>query len=344
MKCAQCGLPLSPSRANCPRCGAPAGKASGKIRLTRDISPVPPHVNLPADINTLNETPPVWPTLAAPAPPPSEPITEQQPFPVAEGGFFPSTAAFVLPQQDDAVQAQNQPSIPITPTPSAPSVPSTPSEPYYTPSPWAKPTFPPDGAALRRQPKTRLGITIAAMCFTAGIIIMIFVFIMAQSLSPDNLKSSTSTTSKPKITSVQTPTPVLSTPTSIQATPTLTSTATANQYISNVNLASSVDTSTGQPLQTATEFHASQSIYVTMTIQQAAYNGAVCLDWSVNNQAYPYANSATPSGATYLTQTNAYFYYKPGTVGSGNVQVSWASSTACTDKVLIQTLNFTVIA
>jgi hypothetical protein len=191
-----------------------------------------------------------------------------------------------------------------------------------------------------RQPKTRLGFTIAGMCFITGIIIMAFVFIMSQSLPTNNVTASVPTP-QPRTTSLPTPTPILSpTPTSIQVSPT----PTGNQYINNVNLASSVDVSTGQALQTATEFHENQAIYVTMTIQQIAYTGAVCLEWSVNNQVYPYASSATPGGATYLTQTNAYFYYKPSAIGNGTVSISWASSTACTDKVLIQSLPFSVIA
>jgi hypothetical protein len=334
MKCAQCGLPLSPSRTNCPRCGASAGKASGKIRLTRDTAPPPPYAHSPAGIDTLNRTPPVWPAMTPPVTPSRETPTEQEAFPPA-GGFITPAAAFFPTPPSNAAYGQNQVYMPNTPP--APG-------PYQTPTPALKPIYSSGNLPRPRQLRTRLGFTVAAICFTAGIIIMAFVFIMAQSLSPNNLASSTSAKSKPHAASVPTQPAVTPTPTTAQATPTLTPTITANQYINNVNLASSVDVNTGTALQTATEFHANQSIYVTMTIQQAAYNGAVCLDWSVNNQAYPYVNSATPSGATYLTQTNAYFYYKPGIIGNGIVKVSWASSTACTDKVLIQTLNFIVIA
>lgn len=347
MKCAECGLPLSPSRTNCPRCGAPAGKASGKIRLTRDTAaPTPPHVNLPAGIDTLDRTPPVWPTLTPPVLPPNDPATEQEAFPEADSGFPLSTAAFAPSQHaTDAAPAQNQPygsNMPPAPAPYVPTTPPAAPERYQTPTPHSKPTVTPDRGSVTRQPKTRLGFTVAAMCFTAGIIIMIFVFIMAQSLAPNNQQSSTAAASKPQTANVQT-TPIPPTPTSLQATPTVTPTLTGSQYINNVNLASSVDTTTGQPLQTTTEFHSTQSIYVTMSIQQAAYSGFVCLDWSVNNQPYPYASPAAPTGANYLTQSNAYFYYHPGVVGNGSVKVSWASTNACTDKVLIQTLTFTVI-
>ena len=328
MKCAQCGLPLSPSRAYCPRCGVPAGKSSGKIRLTRDTAPVSPHVHLPMDVDVVHTTPPVWPTSRPYTIPSEESTINQEPFPAAAGSFPPQPGTTIQDQEQHQTYVPNTPI--IRPFP----------EPYQTPTPWLKPThFPAEGPAPQ-PPKIRLGFTIAAMCFTAGIMILLFVFIVTQSLSPNNPVSSTSTTLKPHTVS----TPKQTLPSPITTTSTPMPTPASNQYINNINLASSVDASTGTALQTTTEFHTGQSIYVTMTIHQQAYNGAVCLEWSVNNQAYPYANSATPGGATYLPQTNAYFYYRPGIIGNGTVEVSWSSSISCVNKVFIQTLNFTVVA
>lgn len=336
MKCAQCGMPLSPSRTHCPRCGVLVGKSPGKIRFTRDSSPTPPHAILHADIDTISKTPPVWPTNKPPVTPSGETPPEQEAFPIPAGGFFPSAASFIAPQPDEAAHAQHHDYASGTPT----STPVPLPEPSYTPALQLQPTYPPR-TTLPRQQKTRLGFTIAGMCFMTGIIIMVFVFIMAQGLPTNNVTANIPAPSKSPIASLPTQTPVPpTTPTSVQATPTPTS----NQYINNVSLASSVNPSTGQALQFATEFHTNQNIYVTMTIQQLAYTGAVCLEWSINNQIYPYATLATPGGATYLTQTNAYFYYRPGTIGNGTVSISWASSTACTDKVLIQSLPFSVIA
>ena len=336
MKCAQCGMPLSPSRTQCPRCGVLVGKSSGRIRLTRDSSPPPSPAIVHTDIDTISKTPPVWPTNKPPVTPSGETPPEQEAFPIPVGSFFPSAASFTTPQPDETAQAQHQDYVSGIPT----STPIASPVPFQMPAPQLRPTYPPRTVSPR-QPKARLGFTIAGMCFITGIIIMVFVFVMAQGLQTSNITANIPATPQSSIASLPTQTPVSpTTPTSVQATPTLTS----NQYINNVNLASSINPSTGQALQLATEFHTNQNIYVTMTIQQLAYTGAVCLEWSINNQVYPYATLATPGGATYLTQTNAYFYYRPGTIGTGTVSISWASSTACTDKVLIQSLPFSVIA
>jgi hypothetical protein len=327
MKCVQCGMPLSPTRTNCPRCGTPAGKPAGKVRLTRDSSPTPPRAKLHTDIDTISKATPVWPSLTPPITPTRDTPSEQEAFPIPAGSFFPSVAPSNVAQAGETAQAQNYD-----------NVRAASPEPFYRPAPPPQPMYP-TKATASSQPKTKLGFTVAGMCFITGIIILVFVFIMAQSLPSNTTTASIPTPPKPRIT-LPTPTPALPTPTSVQTTPTPTS----NQYINNVGLASSVDTSTGQAIQPATEFHTNQAIYVTMTIQQLAYTGAVCLEWSVNNQVYPYASAATPGGASYLTQTNAYFFYRPGTIGTGKVSISWASTTDCTDKVLIQSLPFSVIA
>ena len=185
MKCAQCGMPLSPSRTQCPRCGVPVGKSSGRIRLTRDSSPTPPPAILHADIDTISKTPPVWPMNAPPVTPSGETPPEQEAFPIPAGGFFPSATAFVAPQPDETAHAQNHDYVSGTPTSTPVASPELP----HTPAPQLQPTYPPR-TVLPRQPKTRLGFTIAGMCFITGIILMIFVFIMAQGLPTNNVTAS----------------------------------------------------------------------------------------------------------------------------------------------------------
>ncbi|GHO87277.1 hypothetical protein KSZ_52830 [Dictyobacter formicarum] len=176
---------------------------------------------------------------------------------------------------------------------------------------------------------------------------MVFVFIMAQSLPLTQTTVSTNVAPEPNTKPVATkPATTQPAATQPQTTPTATPTTpiSGNLYVDNTSITNGVDMRTGQPLQPTQTFRLGQSVYVTMIIHQAAYSGAICLDWSVNNHVYPYSNPATPGGATYLAQTSAYFYYKPGSVGSGSVDISWASSTACTDKVPIQHFLFTVTA
>ncbi|GCF08538.1 hypothetical protein [Dictyobacter arantiisoli] len=230
--------------------------------------------------------------------------------------------------------AHNPFPLPATPPPFQTSSQHSPSLPYLQ-----------SGGSLSQRPKTRLGYTVAGMCFMAATLIMIFVFIMAQNLPATNEQAAaSSSTNGPKVIIQPTNTshrPGI-TPTTVSVTPT-PSVAAAGSYIHNINLASSVNTGTGQPVQTANIFHFGQPVYITMTIQQAAYSGAVCLQWTINQQVIPYAAAAAPTGAAYLTQTNAYFYYKPGGIGPGSVDVYWASTTACANKVFIQHLPFTVV-
>lgn len=354
MKCSQCGMPLSPRRTSCPRCGASAGNGgahpSGKIRLTRDSSSVPQHMMPPAHENNAHSQQSSWGTLAPAATPWEQPRSEQGAFTPQTGQFSPAQSPFpnqpyaaTLPPQNAQQQMYNMPS---TPMPAQPLPP--PQSPYITGSPSL--------VQARRnpapQPNTRLGYTIAGLCFMAGALIMVFVFIMAQSLSMTPQLTNTDANPTPAINqnAPQATAPaknhsVQATPTTAAATATAAATPTAatNQlYIDQANLASAVDTRTGQPLQLSNTFHVGQTVYVTMAIHQAAYSGTICLNWAINQQGYPYNSTASPAGATDQEQISAYFFYKPGAAGMGTVDISWSSSADCSNKVPIKTLSFTV--
>ena len=190
--------------------------------------------------------------------------------------------------------------------------------------------------------RIKLGFTVAGICFAAGTLLLILVAVLAQSLpsSPTTaqMKQPAKMSADPHLLT-STPAMVTSTPVSIQHTPTPTTTLTTI-YIDNVHLASTVNTATGTPLTETGIFHVGQPVYITVTLHQPAYNGAVCLNWSINNSIVPYNTLIGNSG---LAQTNAYFYFKPGSAGQGQVNVYWASSTACMDKVLVQHAVFTVV-
>lgn len=336
MRCLQCGMPLSPARTNCPRCGAPGGNTgvrhSGKLRLIPDTSPTPPNGYPPVVAQ------PSWGTMA-PAVPTLEASQGQGTMPGQPGQFSSQTGPFPYSVQDtqQPVDMPNQMYVPSTPNQPV----ALPFSPLPPPNPYRSTQAP-----HRRQTKTKLGFTVAGMCFVTGALIMIFVFIMAQSLSADNKATGIANAdNSAPVQDVATNTPEAGqkpSPTSLQTTP--TPPATGGAYIDNTNLASSVDLHTGQPLVATQTFHRGQAIYVTMTIHQAAYSGAVCINWSINNQMVPYANPAAPEGATYLAQTSAYFYYKPGAAGSGYVDIAWSNTTACTNKVPVQHLLFTIVA
>lgn len=191
--------------------------------------------------------------------------------------------------------------------------------------------------------RIKLGFTVAGICFAAGTLLLILVAVMTQGLpsSPTTaqMKHPANKSAAPH-PSTNTPTMGTHTPVSIQHTPTPTTTTSTTIYIDNVHLASAVNTATGTPLTETGIFHVGQPVYITLTLHQPAYNGAVCLNWSINNSIVPYNTLIGNSG---LVQTNAYFFFKPGSSGQGQVDVYWANSTACTNKVPIQHAVFTVV-
>ncbi|WP_126595183.1 hypothetical protein [Dictyobacter aurantiacus] len=368
MRCSHCGMPLSPSRTSCPRCGATVGnggiRTSGKVRLTHDPAPSPSNSFTPDSANANQDAPAGW-GVVAPVTFPQKPPVDVPHAPGQAGQFSPTSQPYPSPQMNGPLPvntgARQNMYVPSTPTPARQTTPQAPRMPMPAPPPIQRQSTPP------RQPRIKLGFTVAGMCLMAGFLIMVFVFIMAQSLPlPQNAASSNAapqqSMNQPVATQPAT-TPAVSTPqtsatqpaatqpaaTQPQATPTASSTTptmpvSSNLYVDNASLTNGVNTQNGQPLQPTQTFRLGQLVYVTMVVHQPAYNGAICLSWSVNNQAYPYASPANPGGATYLAQTSAYFYYKPGTTGPGFVDIYWASSTACTDKVLVQHLPFTITA
>jgi hypothetical protein len=190
-------------------------------------------------------------------------------------------------------------------------------------------------------PRIKLGFTIAGMCFASGALLLILVAVMAQSLPSTTTNTQVTPPAKTSTANRVIATPTTAPRTPIAVTPTSTPMLSPASYIDNVNLASAVNTSTGTPLTESNTFHVGQSVYITMTLNQPAYNGAVCLNWSVNNNGnIPYN---TMIGNSDLAQTNAYFFFKPGSTGPGQVDVYWSSSTACVTKVLIQHETFTVL-
>jgi hypothetical protein len=303
MRCTECGMPLSPSRTQCPRCGAPKHPA-GKVRLSPHQSPAPTvqPVFPPIDPNHSYVAQPEQTTTAW-----NDATIGRE----IEQEYIPSTPPPAFQQPTDIFNRSTQVNL-------------------------ATKNIPP----RHRQPRTRLGFTVAGMCFISGTLLMLLVYIMAQSL-PQNtataMQAAPVSTPQSQPTASASPTNVTPTP----VVPTPTPTSTNNQaYISNIQLASAVNTATGEPLTETTVFHVGQPVYVTVTLNQSAYNGAICLNWSVNNSAIPYSTLIGNSG---MAQTNAYFYFKPSATGQGQVDVSWASSTACTDEAQTQQEAFTVV-
>ena len=178
------------------------------------------------------------------------------------------------------------------------------------------------------------GFILAGLCVITGGLILVFVYFMASGLPSTNTTSAsmgaptTTSGTLPSATTVPWPT-VLPSPT-VGAFP-------GQQYIDNAQMASMVNTNTAQPLQMTTRFKVNQRIYVTFNIHPNGKSGAVCLLWYLNSKIvtqYPFAVTAAANAG--------YSYAIYGTAGESYVEIYWASSTTCSDKILAQHVNFTV--
>ncbi|GAC1361171.1 MAG: hypothetical protein NVS2B12_06580 [Ktedonobacteraceae bacterium] len=191
---------------------------------------------------------------------------------------------------------------------------------------------------------TRLGFTVAGLCIGAGALILIFVFIMAQVLPmaadmPIQIaKQQAQKEAQLSIMPTLAPNP---SPTLSDITP--TSNTPGSKYVDNIQIGSIMNMNRLEITQATRDFKVGQRIYITMNVNRAGYQGAVCLDWYVQNTFfthYAFPTFADPS----LPHSTAWSYTASGRVGAGYVNVSWASSTACTDKVLAQRVDFTIDA
>ena len=187
-------------------------------------------------------------------------------------------------------------------------------------------------ASLRRpaQRKQNLGFLVAGLCVMTGGLILFFVYFMALG-APGN--SNESSMVKTTVAANALPTRGPSPASSPTATP-----FPGQKYIDHAQLASSIDPASHQPIQLATTFKTNQDIYVTFQVHTGGQSGAVCLLWYANNKMFtqPYALPVYPNEQT------AYSYATYIGTGSGYVELYWASTTQCTDKVLAQRVNFTV--
>ena len=192
------------------------------------------------------------------------------------------------------------------------------------------------GQVMRAQTRrtSNTGFILAGLCVITGGLILVFVYFMASGLPSTNTTSAsmgaptTTSGTLPSATTVPWPT-VLPSPT-VGAFP-------GQQYIDNAQMASMVNTNTAQPLQTTTRFKVNQRIYVTFNIHPNGKSGAVCLLWYLNSRIvtqYPFAVTAAANAG--------YSYAIYGTAGESYVEIYWASSTTCSDKILAQHVNFTV--
>ena len=339
MNCMHCGLPLSPKNTytHCPRCNMPLApepqssvksqsydnQAWGDQRGTSGPSWGQEQAQAQQTSSTSS---PQWATISPQDQQPFHQTGQQVPFPQAGQGW--QAASHLLPQQS-------------TPE-SMSSHTYRNNAPYMTPAGvmGALSSTPVTGNRPQAPRTNNMGFVIAGLCVFAGGLILIFVYFMALGLPSSNSTNSaytnTGTTATPH-TNANLPTTVTTSPT-VAPSPT-TSGNPGAQYIDNPQMASSVNISTAQPTQATTTFKPQQRIYVTFNIHPNGKFGAVCLYWYLNSKditQYPFA--VTPNDKA------GYSYAIYGGTGPAYVEIYWASSTACSDKILAQQVNFKVTA
>jgi hypothetical protein len=301
MRCAQCGLPLSPTRNNCPRCGTP--------------------------INTSNQ---------AKGESPSHPISAlvpQMPFSAQQSSQLSFESGQSIPQAEPVQEANMQASFPM-PSPPSPLV-SNPANnpPNRSGQPLANNSY----LSTRDNSKTiRIGLTTAGLCIIMGSLLLGFVYLVGQGFLPAGGTTTvrdTHTTLGGNQTATATHN---STPTPLPVTP--TPTLPSQGLLDTSVLASVFNEQTGQIIQTATSFKVNQKIYIVLRLHPGTNSHAVCLNWYLNDQSV----NKFPLEVDPYSNYNYYSYTMMSTTGNGYVEISLASTTACTDAIVAKKLPFTI--
>ncbi|WP_069804279.1 hypothetical protein [Thermogemmatispora onikobensis] len=190
-------------------------------------------------------------------------------------------------------------------------------------------------APAYRPGHVRLGFFASAACLVTAAIILLFVWFMATNMVVNSNGSSASLQNAVTATASHNG---LATPqTSATASPSATA-LPGQSYIDQPQLASAVNAQTGQPTQVTTTFKTNQAIYVTFGLHPHGQAGAVCVYWYLNgNSVTNFAFPVRPYSQT------GYSYAIYGQPGTGSVDLYWASTTQCTDRVLAQHVTFTVV-
>jgi hypothetical protein len=333
MRCTGCGLPLSPQRTHCPRCGKAAGKPEAQPQnqaetLHDAFSAFPEQGHTPAGVDALQEQ--------------SAAATQQHTNNEMAGQLFLSPETELSPDQSDHLRLPD-PDETLQYSPEQQSSRQSSSQPAQsnaspgTFQPFPRPPYKPGQTNSRHT--VQPGFAIAGLCVFSGGLILLLVYIISLSLPP------LPTAKQPAlVAAVNTPTPQ-SLPTRSQATPSPTLAPTVQTtpslpgkaYIDNAQIGSSLNFNTAQLYQPTTNFTINQKIFVTFMLHPVNSGGAVCLLWYVNQKQFSQFTFAVGP-----IPEHAYSFALANSPGQGSVSIYWASSTACTDKALAQVVKFTV--
>ncbi len=377
MKCINCGFPLSPNNSQmiCPRCHT-TSLSEPKGVIGHALNPQQPLNNNQQGWNAQDAQVVDWqrssyiqgqPVSYSQA---GTPVQVQSPSPSLASTTssspqwntgpqhnqlsFPPVAQIPFPQAGQIWNSAPTSTPPPTPTPTPTAIPIPPTP---TPVMFESPgnnaghsSLPPlwmtdnryasANSSERPRPgrvKRNLGFIVASIFVTTGALLLVLVYILALGLPMHNPIAALTGTPQATRSILPTPTIAASTPTAL---PTATTSAfPGQQYIDSPQMASSINFNTAQPIQATTTFKVNQRIYVTFAIHPNGKSGAICLYWFLNNHAvtqFPFAVTAAARAA--------YSYAIYGGTGNGYVEIYWASTTACSDRMLAQHVAFTVTA
>ncbi len=337
MRCSQCGLPLSPSRTSCPRCSTAVGGSEKETEIKYDALLLPEDIISSTKYEEGNSQQQVRGEQSG-----SSILVQQY------ATIDPPPLQTYTQQAKKQVEQRNLRLSPPTPAPV--STWSEPAERTKTDNAASRSK----GARATKEAgvltsllpnsvlEPRRGFTIAGVCMGIGALILIFVFIMAQSLSAmDNAAiQAANQRNRERATAMAIPTlspapsPTISNATPLADTP-------GSKYIDNIQIGTTINMSSVVITQVTKNFKAGQRIYITMNVNSTGYQGAVCLDWYVQDvyvTHFAFPTTADPS----LPHSTAWSYAALTSKGTGHVDVSWATSTICADKVLAQRVDFSV--
>jgi hypothetical protein len=345
MRCVNCGFPVSPARTKCARCGAAVGTGRGIKENQHAAAPVEATQQASFAANSqaaqsMWEAPQVTWNVAG------TPYQQQMAEPTAPYAEGNQQQTFQQWQAEapfaSSFKTQDSPSIGQSFTPSTMNV-FPQQTPLALPQSNAQELFPREpykkNTTRKASQSGRLGFTISGLCVFTGGLLLLFVYFMAQGLpnsSGPQAAGEPGGTQNTMLTTPEATQSISSTPTQLN-TPTASPTATypGQKYIDNAQMASDVNIKSAQPLQKTTKFAVNQRIYVTFSVH-ADTPGAACLSWYLNGKKI----IDFPMHVGPIAYEYSYAYI--GASGPAYVEISWASSTACTDKILAQHVDFTV--
>ncbi len=362
MRCIRCGMPLSPSHTHCARCGAAVtgrtqgsgpnqapegGLGSSNPNIGAVLNQQPWGQQAPATPWNVQQAPFTAQMAPSAYQQSNGDLPQQLPFPQTTPPPSSHASDATVPWQPSQQPMQAWSSAPAAMNPPAQqSGPvSPPPQPYYSqaaamrgkPQPFVRPIAPQNTGKRR----SNQGFIIAALCVLTGGLLLAFVYIVSLGLPPA-LPTATSQGKTQATTVTNSVTPTVS-PDTATASPTVVASPTptypGQQYIDSAQMASQINTRSALPIVQTTNFRVGQQIFVTFALHPGGRSGAVCLLWYLNNKQFtqfdfPVNGISSP----------AYSYTYARATGPGYVELYWASSTACTDEMLAQRVDFTVSA